>query len=178
MHEISWREIAPIAATGKVFWVPLLTVDGRPLLHMRPRHENTVEDQAANVRHFAYQMEMITRHADKVSPDHKIVCVIDYTDFCMAKNPPLATSRAVLSILQTHHPERLHEAILWHPPRVFGMLWKMLGPFVDPARLPAACAACSPPSSRLQPLPLQVTKKKMVFLEKGDVLAGQKLAAR
>lgn len=149
MHEISWQEIKGYASTGKVFRVAPRSIDGRPILHLRPRHENQVKDQVANVRHFAYQMEMATRLADRVSPDGKIVVIIDYTDYSSAKNPPLSTTRKVLTILQCHHPERLHEAILFQPPRAFSMLWKMVSQFVDP-----------------------VTKRKMVFLEKADAIAG------
>jgi hypothetical protein len=49
----------------------------------------------------------------------------------LKNNPPLTVSKAVLQILQCHYPERLHEAILWHPPKLFEAVWKVLYPFLD-----------------------------------------------
>jgi hypothetical protein len=49
----------------------------------------------------------------------------------MKVNPPFKVSKAVLNILQCHYPERLHEAILWHPPHLFQAVWNALQPFLD-----------------------------------------------
>ena len=35
-----------------------------------------------------------------------------------------ATQTACLA-MQNHYPERLHEAVIWHPPTFFNMLWKV-----------------------------------------------------
>lgn len=43
--------------------LPVETVDGRPALHLRPRMENNTKDQAGNIRHMTYQMEMASKCA-------------------------------------------------------------------------------------------------------------------
>ena len=89
--------------------------------------------------------ESVCRYADRNSPDGKIVVLIDYTAFSIANSPPLTTSTTILTVVQNHYPERLHEALLWHPPLLFHMTWKALSPFVD-----------------------QPTKKKLCFLMAKD----------
>ena len=44
----------------------------------------------------------------------------------------MKTSRAVLSILQNHFPERLHRCVLLHAPALFLGFYKIISPFVDP----------------------------------------------
>lgn len=100
-------------------------------------------------------MPFACRYADKVSPDGKLLWIIDYTDFSLATSPPLKTALATLRILQNHYPERLHEAILWHPPSIFNLVWKGISPFIDAE-----------------------TSKKLVFMTKKDPEAVQKLNSR
>jgi len=69
---------------------------------------------------------------------------MDYNNYSLLHAPPLKTSRAVLNILQSHYPERLHRAYLINTPFVFRAFWCAIKPFIDPK-----------------------TKEKIVFL-KGD----------
>ena len=58
------------------------------------------------------------------------------------KNAPMKTSRATLSILQNHYPERLHRFLLLNVPTIFSVFWNAIRPFIDP-----------------------VTRKKIVFVK-------------
>lgn len=48
------------------------------------------------------------------------------------KNPSMATSRSVLSILQEHYPERLGSALIINIPFLVNAFFKLILPFVDP----------------------------------------------
>jgi hypothetical protein len=63
IHAIKWSDVQHQARTGKVMIAPIKTRDGRPVLILRPHHENNTKDQEANIKHFAYQMEAVTRYA-------------------------------------------------------------------------------------------------------------------
>lgn len=112
----------------------------------------------------------LRRYADRHSPDGKITTLLDYTGFAMKNNPPMKTSMATLHMIQSYYPERLHEALLWHPPALFQAVWKALSPFVEvktrhkikflmqrdptsPAQLAERCASrsagCTSAESRL-----------------------------
>lgn len=61
MHKIKWQDVENQAATGKVMIANFVTHEGRPVIILRPGHENNTKDQDKNILHFAYQMEMVTR---------------------------------------------------------------------------------------------------------------------
>lgn len=44
----------------------------------------------------------------------------------------MKTSKATLSILQDHYPERLHKFVLLNAPTVFYVFFKAISPFIDP----------------------------------------------
>jgi hypothetical protein len=59
-----------------------------------------------------------------------VALMIDYAD--KAKNPSISTARQVLTILQTHYPERLGAAIIAHLPWLLYGFYKLINPFIDP----------------------------------------------
>ena len=103
---------------------------------MRSKHENT-NDHDGNVLHLVYQMERAVKACDT---EEKWNIVIDFNGY--AKNTPLKTSKAVLSTMQDHYPERLNKAFLVDAPWLFLGAFKLISPFIDP-----------------------VTRKKIVFVK-------------
>lgn len=124
------------AATGKTYVAPGRDKAGRATIIMRSKNENTNE-HAGNVLHLVYQMERAVRTCDR---EETWNIVIDFNGF--AKNTPLKTSKAVLSTMQDHYPERLHKAFLVDAPWLFFGAFKLISPFIDP-----------------------VTRKKIVFVK-------------
>jgi len=62
----------------------------------------------------------------------KMVLLIDYDGFSMSNAPPMKTSKATLTILQDHYPERLFRAYVIKPLTIFYGFFKLISPFIDP----------------------------------------------
>jgi hypothetical protein len=62
IHELSWDSVAANGSTGKIMRGACTDKEGRPVLLMRCRYENEFKDHMANLQHFKYQMEMVTRY--------------------------------------------------------------------------------------------------------------------
>jgi hypothetical protein len=127
-------------ATGKMTRFSTRDRAGRRVLLMRPRLENT-KVASGQIASLTWNVEAVVR---SMGPDttprgagvslaaEQMTLVIDFRDYSVWNAPPAATSKATLSILQNHYPERLGSAILLNPPTLFYALWAILGPFVDP----------------------------------------------
>lgn len=133
---IEWRRSAkptelPISLVksemnGKTFVSPHCDLEGRPIVVMRNRLEQT-HDFEGNVAHLIYHLERaVKRTTDKWN------LIIDFDGYSMRNAPPLKTSRTTLHIMQAHYPERLHKAFLIQPPFLFFAAFKAISPFIDP----------------------------------------------
>jgi len=60
---LAWSDVASEAATGKLFVSPHPDREGRPVVVMRPRHENT-RDREGQLRLLVYVLEAASRRAD------------------------------------------------------------------------------------------------------------------
>lgn len=139
-------------ATGKTFVLPGEDREGRAILVMRNKNENT-KDHDGNVAHLVYQMERSVKAATQKRKETWCL-VIDFEGYSVFNAPPMRTSRATLSIMQDHYPERLHRAYLVDAPWLFHGFFKLISPFIDP-----------------------VTKRKIVFV-KGDAARRASVLAR
>ena len=110
------------------------TIDGTPMIVMRPRMQNTTSHDG-QMKLLVYTIERCLAELPpdgSVPPDQeKTVWCIDYKGWSLSNAPPMKTSLETLNILQNHYPERLKEAICYNPPRIFGVFWKMVSPFID-----------------------------------------------
>ncbi|KNE71893.1 hypothetical protein AMAG_16321 [Allomyces macrogynus ATCC 38327] len=115
-------------ATGKQM-VHGCTRGGHPILFLRPRHENS-RDEDAQLRYCVFNLELVIR----VMPAgvEKLAIVIDFAGMAMSKNPSLSMSRRFATILQAHYPERLYKAFMVQPPWFFAAAWKLVQPFIHP----------------------------------------------
>jgi hypothetical protein len=52
--------------------------------------------------------------------------------YSRANSPPFHISRQTLQILTGHYPERLGVAYIVNAPWIFGTLWSLVSPFLDP----------------------------------------------
>lgn len=141
-HAISWADVEAEARTGKTFVSPYPDKEGRPVVIMRPRNENT-KGEEGQVRFLIYCLEHAARLADEKRVG-KMTWLIDFEGYSLRNAPAVRTSLSVLHTLQNHYPERLGGAVCYHAPGLFSMTWKAVSPFIDP-----------------------VTKKKIGFVDKG-----------
>ncbi|CAM9478645.1 unnamed protein product [Laminaria digitata] len=122
--------IAKENSTGKVY-VSGFDRQGRPVLVMRPREENT-QDHDGNIKHIVYQMERARAILQRLSGGYGKVCImIDYVGFSVRNASPMKTNMKTLRILQNHYPETLGVAYFVSPPFVFRSFWKVIYPFID-----------------------------------------------
>eukprot|EP00904_Undaria_pinnatifida_P011952 jgi/Undpi1/7888/HiC_scaffold_24.g10360.m1 len=122
--------IAKENSTGKVY-VSGFDRQGRPIVVMRPRKENT-HDHDGNIKHIVYQMERARAILQRTSGGFDKVCImIDYVGFSVRNASSMKTNMKTLSILQSHYPETLGVAYLVSPPFVFRSFWKVIYPFID-----------------------------------------------
>ncbi|GAQ81173.1 Sec14p-like phosphatidylinositol transfer family protein [Klebsormidium nitens] len=129
-EEIRWAEVAHEGETGKVYRLARLDKKGRPVVIMRPSAQNT-KDHDQQIRHLVYVLENAV-DAATMAGSEKIVWLIDFHKWSLRSSPPMKTSRQTLDILQNHFPERLGLAVCYNPPKMFGMFWNLIQPFVDP----------------------------------------------
>ncbi|KAK9818152.1 hypothetical protein WJX72_007873 [[Myrmecia] bisecta] len=129
-HEITWAEVKHEASTGKQFRMQARDRDGRVVLVMRPRCQNST-DYVKGIRMLVYHLEASSRAADQEGVG-KMTWLIDFEGYTMATAPPLKVAMQTVSILQNHYPERLGLSVYYHPPRLFNLMWKAVRPFVDP----------------------------------------------
>lgn len=132
VHKIDeWADvIAEENATGKTY-VRGFDKQGRAILYMKPRHENSTSHDG-NLKHLVYNMERAMLSMRERGVQEKICLIVDYEGFSLRNSPPMKTSKAVLSILQNHYPERLGIALLLNPPWIFQAFWTVIYPLIDP----------------------------------------------
>ncbi|KAF8064679.1 pitC [Scenedesmus sp. PABB004] len=151
-QEILWAAVEKEAETGKTFVSPHHDTEGRPVVVMRPRNQNT-RNEEGQVQFLIYCLEHASRAADEQRVG-KMTWLLDFEGYSLRNAPAVRTSLSVLHTLQNHYPERLGGAVCYHAPTLFSMTWKAVCPFIDP-----------------------VTKRKITFVEKGPTEAAE-MAAR
>ncbi|EPS69254.1 hypothetical protein M569_05512 [Genlisea aurea] len=125
--EIRWEEVAEEAATGKIYQWNYQDRQGRPVLIMRPRCQNS-NSVKAQIKCLVYFMEKAI--SDLRGGTEQIVWLVDFNGFNLA-HVSINASRETAYVLQEHYPERLALAILYDPPKIFQPLWKVSKPFLD-----------------------------------------------
>ncbi|KAF7974884.1 hypothetical protein HWV62_11021 [Athelia sp. TMB] len=117
-------EVRIESETGKII-LNGFDVDGRPILYMRPGHENT-ERSPRQVRHLVWWLE---RARDFMPPGQEsLVIIVDYKSTTMRTNPSIS----VLTILQQHYVEHLGRALVVNLPYLLNFFYKGISPFLDP----------------------------------------------
>eukprot|EP00123_Amoebidium_parasiticum_P008223 comp18657_c0_seq1/m.20299 comp18657_c0_seq1/g.20299 ORF comp18657_c0_seq1/g.20299 comp18657_c0_seq1/m.20299 type:complete len:297 (-) comp18657_c0_seq1:181-1071(-) len=116
--------------TGKIL-VHGRDKQGRPILWMRPRFQNT-KNYAEQTRGTVYMIERCVRSMEAHRGVEKLLLVIDFKDYSMMNAPPMSQSKEILTILMDHFPERLGDAVVVDAPLLFSMTYKALSPFLPP----------------------------------------------
>ncbi|KIK62976.1 hypothetical protein GYMLUDRAFT_41278 [Collybiopsis luxurians FD-317 M1] len=123
---VTAEHVEPEAVTGKEILFGY-DVNGRPAFYMIPSRQNTTESH----RQVEFAFFILERAIDLMDEGvESLDLLINFAD--KAKNPSMSTSRTVLSILQTHYPERLGKALVINVPYLVNLFFKMITPFIDP----------------------------------------------
>ncbi|KAL8225542.1 hypothetical protein R6Q57_018099 [Mikania cordata] len=127
-EEIRWEHVAAEAETGKLYRSSFMDTQGRSVLVMRPRCQNS-KSTRAQIKYLVYCMENAIFH---LPPEQEqMVWLIDFHGFSMS-NISIKSTKETAHILQDHYPERLGLAILYNPPKFFEPFWKVVKPFLEP----------------------------------------------
>lgn len=116
--------------TGKCFVAPFVDREGRTVLILRPRMENT-RSYEGNIVNLVYTLERAVASMRAGGPT-KLFLFLDFKGYSMFNAPPMKTSQETLHILQNHYPERLGKAVLLDAPWLFSGAFRALQPFIDP----------------------------------------------
>ena len=125
---------------GKMYISSKSDQQGRPIIYMKPGHDNTGPDQReTKIKYLIYMMEKSARRFDTEPAlskgASKCLLLIDYKDTSMSQLVDPRTfgiSKEVLDILQNQYPERLGNAFIVNPPWIFSSFWKVIYPLIDP----------------------------------------------
>eukprot|EP01024_Parvocaulis_polyphysoides_P001503 TRINITY_DN10409_c1_g3_i1.p2 TRINITY_DN10409_c1_g3~~TRINITY_DN10409_c1_g3_i1.p2 ORF type:complete len:326 (+),score=33.73 TRINITY_DN10409_c1_g3_i1:27-980(+) len=128
---LRWKDVSKEGETGKIFRLPVMDKNGRPVLILRSRKENT-KAGPEQIRHLFYHVELACRLADAEGACGKMTLIIDYGGYSWRTAPSSKQGLKVLSILQNHYPERLGLAVMYHAPKIFSVFWTAISPFIDP----------------------------------------------
>ncbi|KAJ3416047.1 hypothetical protein HDV05_003406 [Chytridiales sp. JEL 0842] len=128
-HKITPAEVESEALAGNIY-VNGFDKHGRPIIYLKK--STRPHDFDLNVRLLVLMLE----HAIKAIPEGcdsgKVCLILDMAGYSRANSPPLAISRQTLNILTGHYPERLGVAYVVNAPWIFGTLWSVVSPFLDP----------------------------------------------
>lgn len=127
-EQIRWEDIVCEAESGKVYRSTSVDKEGRPILVMRPCHENS-KSVTGQIKYLVYCMENAILN---LPPNQEqMVWLIDFWNFSLT-NISLKSAKEAAHVLQNHYPERLGVAILYNPPRIFEQFYKVVKPFLEP----------------------------------------------
>ncbi|KAG2035216.1 CRAL/TRIO domain-containing protein [Suillus americanus] len=123
---ITAEYIEPEAKDGKGFLFGFDT-HGRPAIHLSPS-KLSAEESPRTIQFIIWILE----HAfDLMGPGvETLALLVDYAG--NTKNPSFNLCRIMLSIIQTHYPERLGLALIAHLPWFLNAFITLLTPFMDP----------------------------------------------
>ncbi|KAJ3129947.1 hypothetical protein HK098_007213 [Nowakowskiella sp. JEL0407] len=126
--QIAAEEVEPEAESGKIF-INGFDLHGRPIIHLFPQRENT-KTYDRQIRYVVYTLEK----AIKMMPEgvEQVTILVDYEHIQMSNATPLSVSRKFLQVLGDHYPERFGMGVLINPGYYLYVLFKLIGPFMDP----------------------------------------------
>ncbi|KAK8110512.1 CRAL/TRIO domain-containing protein [Apiospora kogelbergensis] len=130
VDELTADHISPENETGKQL---ILGWDkhGRTCQYLSPGRQNT-DVSPRQTQHLVYMLE---RSLELMPPGQEKVALL--INMKASKNrsntaPGISQGREVLSILQTHYPERLGRALIINVPFMVWGFFKLITPFIDP----------------------------------------------
>ncbi|WOL16988.1 hypothetical protein Cni_G25776 [Canna indica] len=128
-EEICWHQVEEEGRTGKLYRAGFHDREGRTVLVMAPAKQNT-SSHDNQLKHLVYLLEnaIISIPGEQ----EQIVWLIDFTGWSLSNAVPIKIARETVHILQNHYPERLALGLMYNPPKIFEVFWKVTKYFLDP----------------------------------------------
>ncbi|XP_057783716.1 uncharacterized protein LOC131001363 [Salvia miltiorrhiza] len=127
-EEICWDDVAGEAETGKIYISNYKDKNGRSVLVMRPRCQNS-KSIKGQIKYLVYCMENAI--LDLPPEQDQMIWLIDFHGFNVS-HISIKVTRETAHVLQEHYPERLGVAILYDAPKIFQPFWMVAKPFLEP----------------------------------------------
>lgn len=128
--QLTPEHISPENETGKQVILGF-DRDARPCQYLNPGRQNTAPSHR-QVEHLVYMLE---RTIELMPPGQEtLALLINFQSSSGRSNtaPPISQAKEVLSILQTHYPERLGKALIINMPWMVVGFFKIIKPLLDP----------------------------------------------
>ncbi|KAK1962358.1 cral trio domain-containing protein [Colletotrichum sublineola] len=124
------EHISPENETGKQIILGF-DKERRPCHYLNPGRQNT-DPSPRQVQHLVFMVERVIELMP--AGQEKLALLINFKSSKSRSNtaPGLGLAREVLSILQTHYPERLGKALIINVPWMVNGFFKLITPFIDP----------------------------------------------
>ena len=130
------QQIVQEHETGRMY-VRGYDVDGRAVIcsHLGARNSR---DEEAQLRSLIYTLEKAFACTARTSREiggsalEKVLMVLDFDGYSRKNSFQLSTLKKVNEILSFQYPERLVAVYMVNPPVIFSVIWKLIGPFIDP----------------------------------------------
>jgi len=103
----------------------------RPVVYLKVADKPDPHTSEEKLRFITFTLEKAAKLMDKSRGVEKAVWCVDCNNYDRKYNGDLSHSRALLSILQNHYPERLGLFLIIDAPFLFRIFWKLISPFID-----------------------------------------------
>ncbi|KAH9251902.1 hypothetical protein BASA81_010222 [Batrachochytrium salamandrivorans] len=125
---ITAEEVTSEAMAGNAY-INGLDKEGRPILYIRKRGK--LGNPELNIRLIIHILE----NAIRIMPEgvERVSMILDFTNYTRANSPPVSISRTMMRFIISHYPDRMGVAFFVNTPWVFGLLWNVIGHFLDPS---------------------------------------------
>lgn len=103
----------------------------RPIMYTCFSQAHDRFSPSANLAHVTWLLESVQDFLDRTgNPLCKWTLIVDYDGYALGDNNP-KTAQNTIALLASHYPERLHLAVMYGAPWLFGAMWTAICAVAD-----------------------------------------------